>query len=159
MKDFSVRKASPKDFPAIQHLNHQSFLDAHERGDDDVLDLDWPYSKAGVAYYTKALTDAAWAAFVACDTHGAVVGYVIGSSENKFSYRTVVTGELNDMFVVPEERRKGIANRLAQVLKTWMKEKGVDRIYVSVFAKNKRALAFYEAVGFSAWEMGLEMGG
>ena len=159
MNDVVIRKATLKDFTAIQKLNHLSFLDAASRGDDDVLDLRWPFSKVGEAYYTKALTDAGWVAFVACDTKGDVVGYVIGSSENKFSYRTVVTGELNDMFVVPEERRKGIANRLAQVLKTWMKEKGVDRIYVSVFAKNKRALAFYEAVGFSAWEMGLEMGG
>lgn len=157
MKDVHMRKASIKDFSAIQHLNHQSFLDAHERGDDDVLDLDWPYSKAGVAYYTKALTDAAWAAFVACDTSGDVVGYVIGSSENKFSYRTIKTGELNDMCVAPEARRSGVGRKLVEALKAWMKGRGTDRVYVSVFTKNSRALAFYKAMGFREWEMGLEM--
>lgn len=65
-----IRKASLKEFKSIQHLNHQSFLDAHERRDDDVLDLNWPFSKEGVAYYRKALTDSGWAAFVACDARG-----------------------------------------------------------------------------------------
>lgn len=48
MNDVVIRKASLKEFKSIQQLNHQSFLDAHERGDDDVLDLNWPFSKEGV---------------------------------------------------------------------------------------------------------------
>lgn len=94
---------------------------------------------------------------MACDTSGDIVGYVIGSSENKFSYRTVKTGELNDMCVAPETRRSGIGRKLVGALRAWMKGKGIDRIYVSVFTRNSRAFAFYKAMGFREWDMGLEM--
>lgn len=69
----------------------------------------------------------------------------------------VKTGELNDMCVAPEARRSGAGRKLVEALKAWMKGRGTDRVYVSVFTKNSRALAFYKAMGFREWEMGLEM--
>ena len=46
-----IFKAKPNDWQAIQKLNYEVFLSDSKHDDD--LDMDWPFSKAGISYYKK----------------------------------------------------------------------------------------------------------
>lgn len=153
--EFTIRKATEKDFSIIQRLNAASF--ANDASSDDALNTAWPFSQEGILYYQKSLVDPQKIVFVAQDEGGKPIGYIIGCAANKFRYRKVKTGELENMFIAPQWRRRGAGKALVDALKQWMKAKGVDRIYVSAYAKNEDAIHFYDSCGFDLWEIGLEM--
>lgn len=153
--NITIRKATEKDFATIQKLNSDLFVS--DSANDDALNLNWPTSKGGVAYYFQKLRKPNYVALLAEDENHKILGYAIGNSKNKFSYRTVKTGELENMFVVSEARRMGIGGKLIAELARRMKKKGVDRLYVSAFIKNTGGISFYQSVGFAPWELGLEM--
>jgi len=153
---FVIRRATLNDFYIIRDLNEQLFLTEHNSGHDDARLLSWPRSKKGEEYYRKALTDPKKSVFLA-KIVGKAIGYLIASSYKKHSYRSVYTGELENMFIVPARRRTGVGLALVGAMKQWLRDLGVVRVYVSAFAKNERAIHFYEAMGFDLWEVGLEM--
>lgn len=151
---FSIRQATEKDFSLIQALNAALF--AEDQAHDVTLDTHWPMSVEGVEYYMKSLMDPEKIVLVAEDDQRKPLGYVIASSVNKWRYRKVKTGELENMYIVPKARRQGIGRALIHELKEWLKTKGIDRLYVSAFVKNVQAIEFYQANGFTLWESGLE---
>lgn len=153
--EITIRQATIKDFETIQKLNAALF--ESDSSNDDALDLNWPNSEEGIAYYKKSLEDPEKLVLVAEDEKGEVVGYLIGNSKEKWGYRTVKTGELENMFIMPLKRRQGVGRLLVEKLLEWLKEKNVDRVYVSAFVKNTDAFSFYLTLGFSPWETGMEM--
>lgn len=153
--EYTIRQATEKDFSIIQALNAALF--DYDAPHDDALNTSWPRSKEGIAYYHQKLIDPSHVALIAQDRDGNAIGYVIGSASNKFRYRKVKTGELENMFVVPQWRRRGVGKALIGELRRRMKAKGTDRIYVSAYAKNEDAIHFYDSCGFDLWEVGLEM--
>jgi GNAT superfamily N-acetyltransferase len=40
----------------------------------------------------------------------------------------------------------------------WARERGVERMAVSAYAANKRAIAFYQTLGFTPKSLSLELG-
>lgn len=150
----TIRQATEKDFSLIQALNAALF--AEDQANDVTLDTHWPVSVEGVEYYMKSLMDPEKLVLIAEDDHKRPLGYVIASSVNKWRYRKVKTGELENMYVVPRARRKGIGRSLVDEVKQWLKAKGVDRIYVSAYTNNTQAIDFYQSNGFADWESGLE---
>lgn len=153
--EFTIRKATEKDFDIIQALNAALF--AEDEANDDAIDTHWPMSVEGVEYYMKSLMDPRKLVLIAEDRGtGKPIGYLIISSENKWRWRRVKTGELENMYVIPLARRHGVGKALVDRAKEWLKTIGVNRLYVSAYAKNARARAFYESAGFSLWETGLE---
>lgn len=151
--EFTIRDATEKDFDIIQALNAALFVEDHVN--DDAIDTHWPMSVEGVEYYMKSLMDPRKLVLIA-ESSGKPVGYLIMSSENKWRWRRVKTGELENMYVVSSLRRRGIGKALVGRAKEWAKTHGAERIYVSAFANNASAQAFYKSVGFSLWETGLE---
>lgn len=153
--EFTIRQATEKDFSIIQALNAALF--AEDQANDVTLDTHWPMSVEGVEYYMKSLMDPEKVVLIAEDDQKKPVGYVIASSVNKWRYRKVKTGELENMYIVPKARRQGIGRALIDEVKLWLKTKGVDRMYVSSYTNNTQAIAFYKANGFANWESGLEV--
>ncbi len=152
---FSIRQATGKDFSLVQALNAALF--ESDSGNDPYLDRSWPYSKKGVRYYTTSLTSPQKLVLIALTNEGEPLGYVIGSCRNKFSWRKGKTGELENILVVPRARGSGIGRALVAGLLLWMKERNVDRVFVSAYAKNARAIGFYEQCGFARWATDLEL--
>lgn len=153
--EFTIRKGTEKDFFTIQQLNAELFI--YDAPHDDALNVDWPRSEEGIAYYRQKFIDPAHMAFIAEDAEEKPIGYIIGCAINKFRYRKVKTGELENMFVVSQWRRKGVGGALVDALKQWLKTKKIDRLYVSAYANNEEAVHFYNKCGFKPWEVGLEM--
>lgn len=151
---FFVRQATEKDFSLVQALNAALF--AEDQANDVMLDTHWPMSVEGVEYYMKSLMDPEKLVLIAEDDQKKPLGYVIASSVNKWRYRKVQTGELENMYVIFKWRRRGIGRALIDRVKEWLKNKGMDRIYVSAFVNNSQAISFYRANSFMNWEIGLE---
>lgn len=152
--EFTIRKGTEKDFALVQALNAMLF--AEDQANEVTLDTHWPVSVEGVEYYMKSLMDPEKVVLLAEDDQKKPLGYVIASSVNKWRYRNVKTGELENMYVVPKARRNGIGRALVGEVKLWLKTKGLDRIYVSAYTNNTQAIAFYQANGLLGRETGLE---
>jgi len=153
---FSIRQATIADLSMIQQLNHGLFEFSYPEH-DEILLKNWALSSDGTTYFTKALSDPHYITFLAVNENNQPQGYIIGTSNNKYTYRTQITGELDNMFVVPDGRGQGVGKALVLKLKEWLKDKGVGRMYVSAYWKNKFAIGFYKAVGFTEIDIGLEI--
>ncbi|MBI3577346.1 GNAT family N-acetyltransferase [Candidatus Gottesmanbacteria bacterium] len=153
--NITIRQATIKDFKTIQTLNAALF--ESDSTNDDALDLSWPHSLRGVEYYREALHSPEKITLLAEDNDYRPLGYLIGSARNKFGYRTVKTGELENMYVVPAMRRQGIGRALILKLLVWLKNHKVDRLYVSTYVKNSGGVDFYQNIGFKDFERGLEL--
>ncbi len=56
---------------------------------------------------------------------------------------------LDDIFVLPAYRRRGIAAKLFTEVETWAKEQGAVRLDVYTWGFNKGAIAMYQAMGMT----------
>jgi GNAT superfamily N-acetyltransferase len=87
---------------------------------------------------------------------GKVVGWSwLKIHENEF-FKEGAFGELNEIYVIPKWRRKGVGKVLMVHAHTWFKEKGVNTIRVEALASNKAALVFYRKYGFKPWYISLQ---
>lgn len=149
----SIRPAKPEDFKIVQKLNHEVFQD-NAQYDEDII-VDWPLSEAGEAYFKEICSDSKQCCLIA-EVDGQPAGYVTGS-EKEFDYRKSRYVELNNMGVSPEFRSHGLGARLVEEFKRWAKEHGYERIYVTAYFKNEKAVKFYERCGFEKADTSLEM--
>lgn len=56
---------------------------------------------------------------------------------------------LDDIFVLPAFRRRGIAAKLFAKVEAWAKEQGAIRLELHIWDFNKGAIAMYEAMGMT----------
>ena len=55
---------------------------------------------------------------------------------------------MDDVFVEPEYRNRGMGRALLQSVRDWAQERGADGISLQVAAANARGRKFYEDLGF-----------
>jgi GNAT superfamily N-acetyltransferase len=60
----------------------------------------------------------------------------------------VQRAEVTDLFVVPEQRRRGIARALLAEALAWARARGSERVEARVAAGNPEGQAFWRAAGF-----------
>ena len=78
-----------------------------------------------------------------------IVGFVYASVSHGFPLDvTRKVGRLNDLYVLPEYRRRGIGQRLLTDCVKIMRESDAEAVRTRVLAENKPAIAFYEELGF-----------
>ena len=66
-------------------------------------------------------------------------------------------GYISDLFVVPEQRGRGIAKRLLGEAESRLKaQEPIKRLRICTLAGNRLATSAYEAAGFQAYEITLE---
>jgi ribosomal protein S18 acetylase RimI-like enzyme len=148
----TVRQATKEEWPVIQSLNGALF-DASKSFDAYLRD-DFQTSPEGEEYYKKAVTNPDYYTLIA-EVDGTAVGYCIAYPK-KVLYRTIRTLELDNLLVIPDYRSLGIGKRLLEELKAYAKAHGYQTIYVTAYAKNSRAVDFYEDQGFLPIDISLE---
>ena len=87
--------------------------------------------------------------FVAESDGGDVVGFLSGELREgspAFSPRTWAAVE--DVYVVPELRGRGLGRALFEAFGEWARQKGANGVSLQVAAGNTRARSFYERLGF-----------
>ena len=64
------------------------------------------------------------------------------------------TPQLNSLFVDPAHRNQKLATLLIQKIEELVRERGYQKLGLSVDIKNKPALSLYSKLGFKDWERG-----
>jgi GNAT superfamily N-acetyltransferase len=155
MTDIIIRQADIQDLEVVQELSRDLFQ--YEQGHDPAIDMEWTYGAKGTAYFTEILTGNRGICLIA-EHNGVAVGYLAGAMmDNDYSYRPIRRAELENMFVREEYRGRKIGQQLAQIFKEWSKAQGAERIMVSAYAFNERALRFYKSLGWQELSMDLEI--
>ena len=79
-----------------------------------------------------------------------IVGFVRASLwEESGMVKGVKTVCLDDIYVLPTYRRRGIATKLFTEVETWAKEQGAIRLDLHTWDFNKGAIAMYQAMGMT----------
>lgn len=120
---FRIRPATLADVAALAELERLCFSD--------------PWSVAGIRetiQYETART------FVAQESDR-IVGYVIARISG-------TEGEILDLAVLPERRRRGIGGTLLTSVWNALQSEGVKELYLEVRATNRPAIALYRGRGF-----------
>ncbi len=153
MAGLIVRRARNDELDKVVGFNAQLFKeDAGQR--DPLVNQNWPQDE-GKEYFLKRIEDDERICLVA-EMDGKLVGYLAGSIKGTETWRPVKRTELENMFVMPEFRSKGVGRELVNKFKEWSKEKGVERVLVVAYASNERAIEFYKKSGFVPDSVGLE---
>ncbi|WED23291.1 GNAT family N-acetyltransferase [Vibrio sp. JC009] len=89
-------------------------------------------------------------AFVATDSEK-VVGFITGHFCELISTvsKPVQMGSIDELYVLPEYRKQGIAEQLFHRLEHRLEDYGVKQIFVEVWDFNQAALKFYDKVKFN----------
>ncbi len=120
----TVRRATPADADAIVAIERASFA--------------VPWSEASVRHDLETNPDArVWVA----EEAGRVVGYA-------GLWRVLDEGQVNDVAVLPDVRRRGIGRALVRRMARDAADEGIVRLTLEVRSRNTAAIALYEAEGF-----------
>jgi len=150
----TIRRADEKDVPTIVELNYALFQeDARQR--DPFMNLNWPHEE-GHEYFTKLLKSEKSLGLLA-EVNAEAVGYLIGYMRRSSSLRPVRLAELESMYVREEYRSQGVGRQLVERFLEWVKERGGERVSVTAYAANERAIAFYSKMGFTPKSLTLEV--
>lgn len=128
--------------------------DAESR--DASTNLSWP-EEEGLEYFSALVLDGNCVILVA-ESGGEVVGYLAGRLKEGDSLRPVNVAELESMYVREGFRSGGVGASLAAEFLRWAEAGDPGRVSVTAYAANKRAISFYENLGFRPIRLSLEMG-
>ena len=82
--------------------------------------------------------------------HEQLVGVVRASLwEESGMVKGIKTVCLDDIYVLPNYRRRGVATRLFDAVESWAKEQGAVRLDLHTWDFNRNALAMYKAMGMT----------
>ena len=135
MSGVIVRPATERDIGVIVEL--ANLLDAEEGGDQ-------PFTADTVRRFGFGARPLF--AVLLADFEGRSVGYAMISDAFN-SERAAPSVWMEDLYVRPEARRHGVARRLLAAVAAEALARGADSVWWGVRNVNKRALAFYEAIG------------
>jgi ribosomal protein S18 acetylase RimI-like enzyme len=126
----------------------------------DHLGQSTPSDAAFRASIAALLQDAGTEFFLAWDAQQGAIGYV----QARFRYSawtSALEAELEDVFVVPEARRRGVGLRLVQFAIARANERACRSMGLNTNERNEGALALYRRLGFRSerprWQGGRQL--
>lgn len=88
---------------------------------------------------------------------GRLVGYVFFERQAEFPLKTEYTwASVNELFVDPEYRRRGIATELMKRAFDYLETVGVTRVRLNVMMGNRAAIRLYCKLGFKEPSLKME---
>jgi [ribosomal protein S18]-alanine N-acetyltransferase len=120
---YRIRSAVPADAVGLVAIERRAFSD--------------PWSEAS---FREALTSP-WTFGLVAEGARGVTGYLIGRE-------VAGTGEVLNLAVAPELRRRGIGGALLEAGLVALKRRRVEEVFLEVRESNRSALALYQAYGF-----------
>jgi GNAT superfamily N-acetyltransferase len=92
-----------------------------------------------------ATPGAAWVA----ESQGALAGYLILTLVLSVEHLGLM-GELDELFVLPEVRSRGIGGQLVAAAEAFLRQRGCTRLQLQLGSANSQARAFYRQRGYAA---------
>lgn len=149
----TIRHADVNDLVSIVEMNRALFVeDGGNR--DPFINVNWPCEE-GLDSFSGHVTSRNSVVLVA-EIGDDIVGYLIGYVRNGGTIRPGRIAELESMFVRSTHRRAGIGHRLVERFVAWSYACGAERISVTAYVANDRAIRFYRHMGFAPLNLSLE---
>ena len=146
-----IRKAKPQDIEQITKfgvilLKQHSDLDPYFT---PVKTVDKVYRK-----FLEGCLDSEDKLLLVAENNGKLVAYTVGEIQSRsLIFEISENGYINDVFVVEEFRKLGIARKFLSELKNWFKSKDIKYIELSVHAKNEIGIKTWAKFGFDDYEI------
>lgn len=155
-QNIAIREATEADVATIVALNQLLFIeDGGTR--DPFINVNWPQEE-GEAYFLNQHLRRERSVGLLAEQDGEAVGYLIGYVKEAYSLRPIKTADLESVYVKKAFRSQQVGQQLVEAFFTWAKERGAQRISVTAYATNERAIAFYQRMGFAPKNVTLEAG-
>ena len=139
----TLRSIIADDWKKLKELNEIVFSENSEF--DSNFINNWPSFPESETYF-KALTKDGVCGFVA-EEDTKIVGYVSAHVTHHIWSKTDHL-EIEILGVIPEYRKKGVAQLLINKCLDWAKEKGIKVVTVNSYIENMAADSFYKKNGF-----------
>ena len=146
----TIRRAQYEDVLSIADFirafadEHHALEESHKRG-DEYRDIETTIG--------EWLRDRDVRLLVAEDVQGPV-GYLRASVLESASYaREKKIGMIDDVYVAPPHRKRGVLRALLGEALAWFQKKRVPAVELNVLVKNRDAIAAWRALGFEDYKL------
>lgn len=148
-----VRKATPED------------LDTLRKFEQGVIETERPFDvtmkEGDISYYDlPGLLSSPAAALMVAEHERRLLGSgyaLIKPAEKKYNLFTEYA-YIGFMYVVPDERGKGVNKLILEALISWARSRGITEIRLEVYAENASAIKAYEKAGFAPLLTSMRLG-
>jgi GNAT superfamily N-acetyltransferase len=144
MNEIKIRPATNSDLEKLYQFE-QGIIDA-ERPFDVTL------REGSIKYYNlEEMITASHIELVVAEVNSSVVGcgYARLQKPKRDCHTFSQYAYLGFMYVVPEQRGKGIIHEIMNALKAWARTQDVSELRLEVYPKNSSAIRAYEKLGFT----------
>jgi GNAT superfamily N-acetyltransferase len=150
--DIAVRTAAAEDAEVWGTLSRGLF--AEDSGTRDALsNQDWP-RVAGPERFRINLADPE-ALILLAEVDGEVAGGLSGRFYEPSEFCLGTKANINSLYVLPAYRSHAVGSALVGAFKVWAAQRKAQRLTVTAYAENERALRFYRRNGFGDFEITL----
>lgn len=84
-----------------------------------------------------------------------LVGFIYATISSRPVEITRTIGSINDLYVLPEYRGRGMGRKLMAECLSKLKDAKVEVVYIRVLVENKIAISLYEKLGFKVYNYGM----
>ena len=104
--------------------------------------------------FLKGCLDSEDKLFLVAENNGRLMGYAVGVIQTRSPiFKITENGFINDVFVLEEFRKLGIAGEFLAELKKWFESKRINHVELSVHAYNEIGKKTWAKFGFESYEI------
>jgi GNAT superfamily N-acetyltransferase len=145
-RDFTIRPGRREDAAEAARLWMQS---AEEHTSHDRVYKTSPGAEKTMRRFLADVANNSYSFLFVAAAGGRTVGFVSGElRQGSPTFLPKTWASVDDVFVEPGYRNRGMGRALLQSVRAWAQEKGADGISLQVAAANSRGRKFYEDLGF-----------
>lgn len=144
--DFAIRAGRKEDAADAARLWMQS---AREHTAHDRVYETSPEAEKMMRRFLADVANSSYSFLFVAVTEGRTVGFISGElRQGSPTFLPKAWASVDDVFVEPGQRNRGMGHALLQSVKAWAKERDADGISLQVAAANARGRKFYDDLGF-----------
>jgi ribosomal protein S18 acetylase RimI-like enzyme len=145
-KEFTIRPGRREDAAEAARLWMQS---AQEHTSHDRVYETSPGAEKTMRRFLADMANSGYSFLFVAAARDRTVGFISGElRQGSPTFLPKTWASVDDVFVEPEYRNRGMGRALLQSVQSWAQERGADGISLQVAAANSRARKFYEELGF-----------
>jgi len=142
-----MRRAHSGDAAKLSLVGGASFLETFANDHPGDALVDFVRDSHSIAAWQRALADDRLAIWIVEERAGAPIGYAVLAPAG-LPGTTREDAELRRIYVLSKWHGTGIAQTMFQAAETEARAQGAQRLVLSVYTRNARAIRFYEKRGF-----------
>jgi ribosomal protein S18 acetylase RimI-like enzyme len=144
--EFTIRPGRREDATEAARLWMQS---AEEHTAHDRVYATAPGAEKTMRRFLADVANSGYSFLFVAVAGGRMVGFISGElRQGSPTFLPKTWASVDDVFVEPAHRNRGVGRALLQSVQSWAQERGADGISLQVAAANARGRKFYEDLGF-----------